>query len=341
MRQIYLQKQFYQLNKHPPVKISERANNRLRLVSAWAEMRKQGDTAEEAARVIGISRATLYRWQERLRKSGARGLEESSRRPKHVRQRSWGMDAVELVKEMRELYPRWGKEKIAVLAAREGMKLSVSTTGRILHYLKQRGYLAVEVKKRWFYRKKHHKRPYATRKPKDYDVQQPGDVVQVDSMDLHPFPKIHLKHFTARDMVSRWDVVEVYTKATAFTAKQFLLTLIARMPFPIKAIQVDGGSEFMKEFEQACLELGLKLFVLPPHSPRLNGRVERAHRTHQDEFYAVYDLDYYPPTLNLVLREWERIYNTVRPHRALDNMSPAEYIRAYHPNISPLLSHMY
>lgn len=341
MRQIYLQKQFYQLYKNPPVKISEQAKNRLRLVSAWAEMRKQGDTTEEAARVIGISRATLYRWQERLKSSGAKGLEERSHRPKHVRQRCWGMDAIELIKELRELYPRWGKEKMAVLAAREGMILSVSTTGRILHYLKQRGYLPLASQKRWFYSKKRPKRSYATRKPKNYEVQQPGDVVQVDSMDLHPFPKIHLKHFTARDMVSRWDVVEVYTKATAFTAKQFLLTVIARMPFPIKAIQVDGGSEFMKEFEQACLELGLKLFVLPPHSPRLNGRVERAHRTHQDEFYAVYDLDYYPPTLNLLLREWERIYNTVRPHRALDNMSPAEYIRAYHSEVSPMLSHMY
>ena len=28
--------------------------------------------------------------------------------------------------------------------------------------------------------------------------------------------------------------------------------IVERMPFPIKAIQVDGGSEFQGEFEEAC-----------------------------------------------------------------------------------------
>jgi hypothetical protein len=32
-------------------------------------------------------------------------------------------------------------------------------------------------------------------------------------------------------------------------------------------------------------ERGLKLFVLPPRSPQLNGAVERAQRTHTEEFY--------------------------------------------------------
>src|SRR6516164_9619385 len=52
------------------------------------------------------------------------------------------------------------------------------------------------------------------------------------------------------------------------------------MPFPIRALQVDGGSEFAAEFEQACQQRGLYLFVLPPRSPKLNGAVERANRTH-------------------------------------------------------------
>ena len=69
-----------------------------------------------------------------------------------------------------------------------------------------------------------------------------------------PCPGVILKHFTARDVVSRWDVVEVRTRATANTATDFLSTLQARMPFPVRAIQVDGGSEFQAGFEQACQE---------------------------------------------------------------------------------------
>ena len=35
---------------------------------------------------------------------------------------------------------------------------------------------------------------------------------------------------------------------------------------------------------------GTDLFVLPPRSPKLNGHVERAQRTHKEEFYEVRDL---------------------------------------------------
>ena len=61
------------------------------------------------------------------------------------------------------------------------------------------------------------------------------------------------------------------------------------MPFPVRAVQADGGSEFQGAFEEACMERGVLLFVLPPHSPKLNGHVERAHRTPVEEFYNFYD----------------------------------------------------
>ena len=56
---------------------------------------------------------------------------------------------------------------------------------------------------------------------------------------------------------------------------------------PVRAIQVDGGSEFQAVFEEACQARGIPLFVLPPRSPKLNECVERAQRTHTEEFYEV------------------------------------------------------
>ena len=52
-------------------------------------------------------------------------------------------------------------------------------------------------------RKRQRKRPYAIRKPKEYVAKEPGDIVEVDTLDVRPLPGVVLKHFTARDVISR------------------------------------------------------------------------------------------------------------------------------------------
>jgi putative transposase len=214
--------------------------------------------------------------------------------------------------------------------------------GRILTRLKARGVLKEPVRNGISTRRRQHPRPYAVRKSQEYQVQKPGDLVEVDTLDVRPLPGVVLKQFTARDVISRWDVVEAHTKATSTKAVDFLDTLTKRMPFPIKALQVDGGAEFQAAFEQACQERGIRLFVLPPRSPKLNGHVERAHRTHTEEFYEVYDGDLEITQLNQALQEWEWTYNHFRPHQALDWKTPMEYISECHPDVAPAahLSHM-
>jgi transposase InsO family protein len=97
------------------------------------------------------------------------------------------------------------------------------------------------------------------------------------------------------------------------------------MPFKVKAIQVDGGSEYKAEFEVACREKGMLLFVLPPRSPKLNGHVERAQRTHKEEFYQMLDPPDSIAELRKMLRAQEVCYNTVRPHQALGQKTPRQF----------------
>ena len=50
------------------------------------------------------------------------------------------------------------------------------------------------------------------------------------------------------------------------------------------ADQVDGGSESMADFEEACYELDIPLLhVLPPRRPQWNGCVERTNRSARAE----------------------------------------------------------
>jgi len=153
-----------------------------------------------------------------------------------------------------------------------------------------------------------------------------GDLVQLDTLDVRPLPGVSLKHYTAHDVISRWNVLNVYSRATATTATDFLDTLEERMPFSVKAIQVDGGSEFEAIFEEECQRRGIKLFVLPPRSPKLNGAVERAHRTHTKEFYELTESSFDLSELRKELFQWEQVYNTVRPHQALGYMTPLKFL---------------
>lgn len=98
------------------------------------------------------------------------------------------------------------------------------------------------------------------------------------------------------------------------------------MPFPVRAISIDNGSEFMAEFETACQARGIHLFVLPPRSPKLHGAVERANRTHTEEFHEVTTADPDLASLQAELHTWETVYNTIRPHQALGHLTPAEYL---------------
>jgi putative transposase len=212
-----------------------------------------------------------------------------------------------------------------------------------LTYLKKRGEIREPVHGAISARRKV-RRSYAVRKPRDYAITQPGDLVQIDTLDVRPAPGSVLKQFTARDVISKCDVIEVHERATARTATEFIGTLRSRMPFPIKALQIDGGSEFFAEFEQHCKEIGIKLFVLPPRSPKLNGSVERANRTHTEEFYEVNNCAWTVSELNPQLVRWEYIYNCIRPHYSLNHKTPLQFLRDRDimVDIKPLYqSHMY
>jgi putative transposase len=309
--------------QHPPPELSRAAKRRL----AWMEHYGRHGNVSLTCRYFGISRQTFYYWRRRYAARDLRTLETRCSRPHRTRPRTWTVEQVEAVRDVREQYPRWGKAKLHRLLPR-ALGLSESTVGRILRYLRQSGQL-VEPPRRISAHRRRRVRPHATRKPKDYQPRAPGDLVQLDTLDVRPAAGHGLKHFTARDVISRWDVLELAACATAQTATRALDAVLERMPFPVRAIQVDGGSEFMAEFEAACQAKGIPLFELPPRSPKLNGSVERAQRTHTEEFYECSTAPFTVTAMGPELRRWEHVYNTRRPHQALGYLTPLQFWQAY------------
>lgn len=308
--------------------LSHEATLRLQWMTHYLQ---NGRNAALTCRHFGLSRQTFYRWWRRYDPHNLATLEGRSHRPHRQRQPTWSASLAECILRLRQEYPRWGKDKLAVVLRRDTPGVSTSMVGRILADLKRRGVLIEPPRpallRRTRRRLRH--RPWATRKPRFWPVRQPGDLVELDTSALQLARGVARKHFSARDVVSRWDVIEVHERATSLSAARFLDVLVDRMPFPIAAVQVDGGSEFAAEFEQACQARSLPLYVLPPRSSKLNGHVERAHRTHNEEFYEVTPLAWRVEEINRQLRAWETTYNTVRPHQALGYLTPLEFLQRW------------
>ena len=135
-----------------------------------------------------------------------------------------------------------------------------------------------------------------------------------------------IKHFTAVDPVSRWTCAKACRRATARNAASFLDKLQAEMPFPVTAIQVDGGSEFMEKFEQECQRRGIELWVLPPRSPQLYGSVERMQASWRYEFYACWQYNDKLTDLSNWIDAFADEFNTFRPHQALAGLTPKQHL---------------
>jgi len=306
-----------------PPDLSRAARRRLAMIDWHAG---HGANVSLTARHFGVGRSTVYRWLARYDRFRLESLEDHGSAPRRRRRPTWTIDEVRAVKAVRERYPRWGKDKLRVLLRRAGISLSVSMVGRILARLRRSGELREPARRRMSVQQRRWRRPYAIRRPVDWPIERPGDLVELDTLDIRPLPGKIWKQFTARDVVSRWDTVELGRRATASAAAAVLDRLAERMPFPVRAISIDNGSEFMAEFEAACQARAIALFVLPPRSPKLHGAVERANRTHTEEFYEVTTAEPELEAFQLELRAWETVYNTIRPHQALGYLTPAEYL---------------
>jgi len=132
-------------------------------------------------------------------------------------------------------------------------------------------------------------------------------------------------HFGAVDCFTRKRVVGLARSLSSQQGAEFLHRVVNEFPFEVAAVQSDGGSEFLGAFRLAAQELQLLHYFNRPNYPQGNGQVERSFRTDEDEFYQVEDLPADLGGLEAALLTWNRVYEQVRPHQALDYQTPEEF----------------
>ena len=311
----------YEEELKPEVKVLQRKLNNCKV------LRNQQVRWEDIKNIVGISRSNYYRYKALERKFGINGLAARSKRPRKYRVSKIPESTIEVVKKIRRENPTYGKAKIAVILKRDcEVAISESSVGRVLKNLLEVGKImrspsARPIKRKRAFRKHAKRWKYDENKPKN-----PGEMVQFDHMSVSK-NNVSFKDFQAWDPVSKYVDAQVYSNATSRSAKKFLEQFINNAPFKVSSIQVDGGSEFMAEFEQACSDLDIALFVLPPKKPKYNGGVERSNRIFREEFYARSDL--ISDSIGAFKTELKAAvlkYNSYRPHQSIDFLTPFEYI---------------
>lgn len=299
------------------------------IVTKWEKLKDEGVSDKICQEFVGCSRSTYYRAKHTLDNLN-QDLVPPSKKPKRVNKPKWGEAEKQLVLRIRRENPTYGKEKIAVILRRDhGQTMSDSTVGRILKRLFEKGLVVKSVSALRRKRKRDFEKGHAKAWTyKDYKTIKLGERVQIDHMTVTK-NGITLKHFQGWERKSKYIDAEVYSNATSKSAKRFLLELKQSCPFPILSVQVDGGSEFMAEFEEACKDLGLELIVLPPSKPTYNGGVERGNRIFREEFYARHDLRADSVRgMRAELKLAVKKYNSYRPHKNLKGLTPMAYLKA-------------
>jgi transposase InsO family protein len=279
---------------------------------------QRGERMSDLCREYGISRKTGHKIKKRFERSGAAGLFDESRAPKHIPHRT-APEVVELVVAERLRHPSWGAKKLKdVLEKQLGHSLpAASTLGDILL---RRG--LVDPRKR---------RPRHTPTPTGLRVAHcPNDIWCVDYKGQFRLGGgSYCYPLTVTDQVSRFLLAcEGMPAISDQAARDAFEDVFQTYGLPA-VMRSDNGVPFastglagLTRLSVYWLRLGIVLERIRPGHPEDNGRHERMHRTLKRDTAR--------PAQSNLLRQQERFdsfrheFNHDRPHEALGMKRPAE-----------------
>jgi transposase InsO family protein len=303
--------------------IERRARERM----AWFKRFEKVGCVAEVCRHFQISRKTFYKWWGPYCKEGLGGLRDRSKKPRsHPRTVPW--ETGKLILELRRK-SRYGPRRLAFYLKRDyGVTISPFGVYKVL-------LRAGEIKPR-------HRRP--RKKPVYYSLARPGERVQVDvkylpKLKIGRFPEGYQEYqYTAIDDCTRLRFTGIYQEVTPQNSVDFMKRALSFFPFPIQEVQTDHGVEFTyiffphvqksHPFDVLLKSEGIHHKLIPIAKPEHNGKVERSHRTDDEELYNL--RDYRSPRRRAkAVAHYLRYYNNQRPHSALAWLTPLQKLQSF------------
>ena len=301
---------------------------------------EQTGSIRATAREWQTSRQVVRKWLKRYRQEGEEGLRDRSRRPRRIPRRT----PPEVEKQVVEARKQtgYGPRRLAPYLRRKGIALSPHT---IRHILDRHGLTRPSPQRR---------RPlYPAHWA--WEENRPLLFFQVDFKDIldkkglgtllythfrrHRFPRYQLTLCDARTRLRLLLFAQRLNRTNAFAG--LLIALLWLRAHEVEGeiiFQTDWGQEFGGDnpHQIAYLEkrflapLGGRLVRYPLGRKQYNGRVERSHRTDDEEFYRPYLLSIHSSREFLIMpARWLYFYNVLRPHlgMGMDGHPPLTVLR--------------
>ena len=292
-------------------KKSHTPQQRILLLDSW---RRSGLPAGDFASLVGISKHTLYKWNQQFEQLGPEGLMDQ---PRGARA---GSRLSELTKRtilmLKESHPEWGCERISDMLLRgPALAASPSTVARVLH---EAGYEMVQEPTR--------AHPDKVRR---FERAKPNQLWQTDLFTFmlkRQNRRVYLVAFM--DDHSRF-IISYGLHASASTAL-VLEALEAGISSygPPEEVLTDNGPQYVtwrgkSKFTRRLEQHGIRQIVARPRRPQTLGKIERFWGSLWREFLetAVFvDLAEARTRIGLFID----YHNFQRVHRGIDGLVPAD-----------------
>jgi putative transposase len=309
-----------------PWKATEPMKERTKFVLEWERRWKaaQGGPVNiaELCRMYGVTRPTGYTWIARYREANFDlvAVVERSRRP-NTSPTAIAPKLEDLIVSARKKHPRWGPKKLRAFLVERNPTIVIPSASAIGKVLQRRGLTSPRKKRRRGCR-------YAVTTPFSgcdaandvWCIDFKGWFTTQDGVKCYPLTLI--------DAFARYLLrCEALTEPTGEHVQRILDSAFLEFGRP-KAIRSDGGPPFastgpalLTQLSVWLLRLGIRVEIIAPAKPQQNGRLERFHRTLQEETAS-------PPAEDCVAQQrvfdrWRGEYNHVRPHESLSQQPPA------------------
>jgi transposase InsO family protein len=306
-------------------------NERMRFVTRL----ETGERMSELCREYGISRKTGYKFWDRYKKKGPKGLFDEPRKP--ITSPFQTPEAIQkLILDLKAQKPSWGADKLKSYLEKRRQDIRIPSRGSIYTLLCRNG-LVQRRKQRSGYKNEGTHIPETKNPNEIWCTDFKGEFLLGNQKYCYPL--------TISDHFSRLLISCEGLENTKTNGVQTVFESVFQEYGLPDAILSDNGTPFGAKglfgFSQLSLwwlRLGIKILRIKPGHPEQNGRHERMHLTLKQQTVR-------PPGQNFLQQQekfdrFKNEYNTERPHAALSMKCPSDVYqstrRAYPTNLGEL-----